>query len=79
MIEDSYFSFVESSFNYLVKYAVVLAIISEKRKYIDRLVGSLKMNSYEDEFVSLLLSVFENFDIEKSFDLIEKCSNVSYF
>jgi len=80
IIEDRYFSLIESSFSYMIKYAVVLTIILKKRSYISIISACLKNNqTTNDPFAKLFLNIFENYDLETSINLVELCSKeVSY-
>ena len=74
-MDEKFFYIVESSFTYLIKYIIVLTIIS-KKKNTQLLVNSLRNLNLSDPFSKLFLNMFDNFNLEDSFALIDKCSEL---
>jgi hypothetical protein len=71
--EESSFSLIESSFNHIFRYLIVIAIISKSKDKINTLKNTFSVLGYEDEFIRLFNAIFVNFDIESSCDLTNQC------
>lgn len=76
IFDENYLTLIESSFNYIYKYLIVISIISKSNRNIQILKNTFSSISYEDEFTKLLDSIFEDFDVENSHILIEKCAQL---
>jgi hypothetical protein len=78
--DEDYYSLIESSFKYILKYLIVFSIISKSKKNIRRLRQTFDSISYSldqpDPFVSLFESMFESFSLEKSCSLLEECTTI---
>ena len=65
---------IESSFNYIYKYLVVISIISKSNRNIHLLKNIFSAITYEDEFSKLFNAIYEDFNVENSLGLIEECA-----
>jgi len=74
-MEEKFFYIIESSFTYLIKYAIVLFIIS-KKKNSQILINSLRNLNLTDPFSKLFLNMYDYFNLEDSFALIDQCSDL---
>ena len=73
--DDKFYNIVESSFTYMIKYIIVLTIISKKKNTM-QLVNSLRNLNLSDPFSKLFLNMFDYFKLEHSFALIDQCSEL---
>ena len=80
LFNEKYFSLIESSFIYLIKYLFVFAIINGNRKYINKLkeAVSKKKNfiyNHRDCFIILLEDVIIYFNSQNAKKNLEECKN----
>ena len=81
LFDDKYFSLIESSFIYLLKYLIVFAVINGSRKYTTKLKDSiLKKKNFIDEhkdcFIILLENILVNFNLKEAMKNLEECKNL---
>jgi hypothetical protein len=81
LFDDKYFSLIENSFIYLLKYLIVFAIINGSRKYTTKLKDSiLKKKNFIDEhkdcFIILLENILVNFNSKDAIKNLEECRNL---
>jgi len=81
LFEDKYFSLIESSFVYLLKYLIVFSIINGSRKYIIMLKDAISkkknfINKYKDCFIVLLENISNNFNSKDILKNLEECKNI---
>ena len=81
LFEDKYFSLIESSFVYLLKYLIVFSIINGSRKYIIMLKDAISkkknfINNYKDCFIVLLENISNNFNSKDILKNLEECKNI---
>jgi hypothetical protein len=81
LLDDKYFTLIESSFIYLIKYLVVFAIINGNRKYINKLKEAVSkkknfITSHRDCFIFLLEDVIVYFNSENAKKSLEECKNM---
>lgn len=55
---------------------VVISIISKSNKNIQLLKQTFSSIGFEDEFTKLFNSIYEDYNLENSLSLIEKCANL---
>ena len=75
ILDEKFFHIVESSFTYMIKYITVLTIIS-KKKQSTMLINSLRNLNLDEPFSKLFLNIFDCFNLENSFALIDQCSDL---
>jgi hypothetical protein len=74
IFDEKYFSLIESSFQYMMKYIIVFTIISKSKHYFDLLKSTLSLsNSDDDIFVKLFNSISIDFDWDTSYELVSQC------
>ena len=81
LFEDKYFSLIENTFSYLLKYLIVFSIINGSRKYINKLKDSIlkKKNfieKHKDCFIILLENISVNFNYKDAMKNLEECKNL---
>ena len=81
LFEDKYFSLIENTFSYLLKYLIVFSVINGSRKYINKLKDSIlkKKNFIEkhrDCFIILLENISVNFNYKDAMKNLEECKNL---
>ena len=81
LLDDKYFSLIESSFVYIVKYLIVFSVINCSRKYINKLkCAVLKrknfINEQKDCFTNLLENISVNFNYKDAMKNLEDCRKV---
>ena len=81
LFEDKYFSLIESSFIYLLKYLIVFSIINGSRKYIIMLKDAISkkknfIDKYKDCFIVLLENISNNFNSKDILKNLEECKNI---
>ena len=81
LLDDKYFTLIESSFIYLIKYLVVFAIINGNRKYINKLKEAVSkkknfITAHRDCFIFLLEDVIVYFNSENAKKSLEECKNM---
>jgi len=81
LFEDKYFSLIESSFVYLLKYLIVFSIINGSRKYIIMLKDAISkkknfIDKYKDCFIVLLENISNNFNSKDILKNLEECKNI---
>ena len=81
LFEDKYFSLIESSFIYLLKYLIVFSIINGSRKYIFKLRDTIikKKNfidKHKDCFIILLKNISVNFNSKEAMKNLDDCKNI---
>ena len=81
LFEDKYFSLIESSFNYLLKYLIVLSLINGSRKYINKLKDTIlkKKNfieKHKDCFIVLLENISVNYNSKDAIQNLEECKKL---
>ena len=87
LFDEKYFNLIESSFIYLIKYLIVVAIINGNRKYINKLKEAVMkkknfITNHRDCFIFLLedITIYNNSKNAKK--SLEECKNmmkVDYF
>ena len=80
LLDDKYFTLIESSFIYLIKYLVVFAIINGNRKYINKLKEAVSkkknfITAHRDCFIFLLEDIIVYFNSENAKKSLEECKN----
>ena len=78
LLDDKYFTLIESSFIYLIKYLVVFAIINGNRKYINKLKEAVSkkknfITNHRDCFILLLEDVIIYFNSKNAKKSLEDC------
>ena len=78
---DKYFSLIENTFIYLLKYLIVFSVINGSRKYINKLKDStLKKKNFiekhKDCFIVLLENISVNFNYKDAMKNLEECKNL---
>ena len=81
LFEDKYFSLIENTFIYLLKYLIVFSVINGSRKYINKLKDStLKKKNFiekhKDCFIVLLENISVNFNYKDAMKNLEECKNL---
>jgi len=81
LFEDKYFSLIENTFSYLLKYLIVFSVINGSRKYINKLKDSIlkKKNfieKHKDCFIILLENISVNFNYKDAMKNLEECKNL---
>ena len=81
LFDDKYFSLIESTFIYLIKYLIVFSIINGNRKYLNKLkeAVSKKKNfiaSHRDCFILLLEDILIYFNSQNAKKNLEDCKNM---
>ena len=81
LFDDKYFSLIESSFIYLIKYLIVFAIINGNRKFIYKLKDSISkkrnfISNNRDCFILLLEDILIYFNSKNAKTNIENCKNL---
>ena len=81
LFNDKYFTLIESSIIYLLKYLIVFSVINGSRKYINKLKNAiLKKKNFisknKDCFITLLENVFVNFNSKDAMKNLEDCKNL---
>ena len=81
LFDDKYFSLIESSFIYLLKYLIVFSVINGSRKYINKLKDAIlkKKNficKHKDCFIVLLENILVNFNSKDAMKNSEDCKNL---
>jgi hypothetical protein len=76
VFNNEYFTLIETSFNNLLKYLIVLTIISKSKSHINKLKQTLEGLNYEDPFVRLFQNIFIDFDMENSFAQVNECAKI---
>ena len=81
LLDDKYFTLIESSFIYLIKYLVVFAIINGNRKYINKLKEAVSkkknfITAHRDSFIFLLEDIIVYFNSENAKKSLEECKNM---
>ena len=81
LLDDKYFSLIESSFIYLIKYLIVFSFINGSRKYINKLKDSILkkrnfISKHKDCFIILLENILVNFNSKDAMKNLEECKNL---
>lgn len=81
LFEDRYFSLIESSFIYLLKYLIIFSFITGSRKYITKLRNiTLKkknfLNKTKDNFIILIENILVNFNSKNVMKNLDECKNL---
>ena len=76
VFNNEYFTLIETSFNNLFKYLIVLTIISKSKYHIFKLKQTLEGRDDQDQFVRLFRSIFIDFDMENSFARVNECAKI---
>ena len=81
LFEDKYFSLIESSFIYLLKYLIVFSIINGSRKYIFKLKDTIMkkknfIDKHKDCFIVLLENISVNFNSKEAMKNLDDCKNM---
>ena len=81
LFEDKYFSLIESSFIYLLKYLIVFSIINGSRKYIFKLKDTIMkkknfIDKHKDCFIILLENISVNFNSKEAMKNLDDCKNM---
>ena len=81
LLDDKYFTLIESSFIYLIKYLVVFALINGNRKYINKLKEAVSkkknfITAHRDCFIFLLEDIIVYFNSENAKKSLEECKNM---
>ena len=81
LFDDKYFSLIESSFIYLLKYLIVFAVMNGSRKYTTKLKDSILkkknfINEHKDCFIMLLENILINFNSKDAMKNLEDCKNL---
>ena len=81
LFEDKYFSLIESSFIYLLKYLIVFSIINGSRKYIMKLRDAIMkkknfIDKHKDCFIILLENISINFNSKEAMKNLDVCKNM---
>jgi len=81
LFDDKYFSLIESSFIYLIKYLIVFAIINGNRKYLNKLKEAVSkkknfITSHRDCFILLLEDILIYFNSQNAKKNLEDCKNM---
>jgi hypothetical protein len=81
LLDNKYFTLIESSFIYLIKYLVVFAIINGNRKYINKLKEAVSkkknfITAHRDCFIFLLEDIIVYFNSENAKKSLEECKNM---
>ena len=81
LFDDKYFSLIESSFIYLIKYLIVFAIINGNRKYLNKLKEAVSkkknfITSHRDCFILLLEDILIYFNSQNAKINLEECKKM---
>ena len=81
LFDEKYFSLIESSFFYIVKYLIVFSVINCSRKYINRLKAAILkrkifIKEQKDCFTNLLENVSVNFNYKEALKNLEDCKKL---
>ena len=81
LFNDKYFSLIESSFIYLLKYLIVFSVINRSRKYINKLKDTILkkknfISNHKDCFITLLENILVNFNSKDAMKNLEECKNL---
>ena len=81
LFDDKYFSLIENSFTYLLKYLIIFSIINGSRKYMYKLKDTiLKKKNFiqrnKDCFIILLENILVNFNSKGAMKNLEECKNL---
>jgi hypothetical protein len=81
LFDEKYFSLIESSFVYLLKYLIVFSVINGSRKYITKLKDTITkkrnfMDKHKDCFIFLLENILVNFNYKDAMKNLEDCKNL---
>ena len=81
LFKEKYFSLIESSFIYLLKYLIVFSIINGSRKYIMKLKDAISkkknfIDKHKDCFIVLLENILNNFNSKHILANLEECKNI---
>ena len=81
LFDDKYFSLIESSFIYLLKYLIVFSVINGSRKYTTKLKDTILkkknfINEHKDCFILLLENILINFNSKDAMKNLEDCKNL---
>ena len=85
LLDDKYFTMIESVFPYMLKYLIVFTIISKSKKYLCKIKELVKNNPSfleNDIFVKLFKNIYIDYNIENFVALrkeIEAIMNNDYF
>jgi hypothetical protein len=60
----------------MYKYLIVISIISKSNRNIQKLRNNFSAISYEDEFTKLFNSIYEEFNLENTHNLIALCGEL---
>ena len=81
LFNENYFSLVQSSFIYLIKYLIVFSIINGSRKYINILKEAISkkknfINNHKDCFIILLEEILIYFNSKNAKKYLDECKNM---
>ena len=81
LFDDKYFSLIESSFIYLLKYLIIFSVLNGSRKYTTKLKDAIlkKKNfikEHKDCFILLLENILVNFNSKDAMKNLEDCKNL---
>lgn len=74
VLEEKYFLFLETSFNYIIRYLIVTNILSKSKTNSIKLKEFFETLNYSDSFVELFNNLQICSDVEKTWNLINLCS-----
>lgn len=77
--DEKYFSLIEHSFDYLIKYLIIFTIISKSKQKIDILLSTLNKLVIDSthplaNYVKLFDLVYNEYDYEGSVDVMNLCA-----
>ena len=81
LFKDKYFSLIESSFIYLLKYLIVFSIINGSKKYIMKLKDAISkkknfIDKHKDCFIVLLDNISNSSNSKDILKNLEECKNI---
>ena len=81
LFDEKYFTLIESSFVYLLKYLIVFSVINGSRKYITKLKDTITkkrnfIDKHKDCFILLLENILVNFNYKNAVQNLEDCKNL---
>lgn len=81
LFNENYYSLVELSFTYLIKYLIVFAIINSSRKYLKKIKETISkkknfINNHKDCFIILLEEILIYFNSKNAKKYLDECKNM---
>jgi translation initiation factor 3 subunit E len=76
IFEEKHFTLLESSFYYLIKYVIVVSIVTKNKesiKHLKLVLDSSQNTAKNDVFTQLFKNIYFNFDLKTSFNLVQEC------